>query len=92
MVIGVVVWLFVSMAIGIIIGVVGLVLVIVGVILSTTKQPAAAQPPVNNTMAGTIPNAVTTPPAGQARFCTGCGARVALENSFCPGCGKKTQA
>lgn len=58
----------------------------------TTKQPAVAQPPVNNTITGTIPNAGTTPPAAQAKFCTGCGTRIEPEDSFCPGCGQTNQA
>lgn len=124
--IGVVLWLFVSMLIGMIVGVVGLVLVIVGLILSaangpqkqcpycaeyvqskaikckhcgadlTTQQyqqpptqPPVAQPPVNNTTNGTISNAVTTPIVGQAKFCAGCGARIAPEESFCHSCGRK---
>jgi membrane-bound ClpP family serine protease len=98
--IGVVVWLFVSMAIGMVIGVIGLVLVIVGTILSTTTgarkqptmQPPVAQPPVVSAASGTTPNPVTTPSAGQAKFCTGCGTQIALETSFCGKCGKKNPA
>lgn len=52
-------------------------------------QGPVAQPPADNTTGGTIPNAVTTPPVGQARFCTGCGARTAPEESFCSNCGQK---
>ena len=95
LVVGVVVWLFVSMLIGIILGVVGLVLLVVVAILSSTtgaKKPpkqAIAQPPVNNTANGTIRDDVTTPPARQANFCTGCGARISPEESFCRSCGKK---
>ena len=128
--IGVVLWLFVSMAIGIIVGVVGLVLVIVGLILSAATgaqkkcpycseyvqknavvckhcgsnlaaqqsavqpaiqppQQAIVQPPVVNTTYGTPLDAVTTVPVRQANFCTGCGARIAPEESFCSNCGRK---
>jgi len=101
LVVGVLVWLFVSMAIGIIIGAVGLVVVIVGVILSTQKkppaqpsvaQPSVTQPPVSITPDVTAPNAIATPPVGQAKFCTGCGAKIIDDDSFCRTCGLKSQA
>ncbi len=49
---------------------------------------------VSNTAPGAIPNVVAAPPPpeGQAKFCTGCGARISPEDSFCPGCGQKNQA
>ena len=81
LIIGVVVWLFVSMLIGIIIGVIGLVLVGVGLILSATRGRKSAdvaaqqfqQPPAQVPMAQppaaqapAAPMPVAPPPAAQA--------------------------
>jgi hypothetical protein len=69
LIIGVVVWLFVSMLIGIIIGVIGLVLVGVGLILSATKgaQAPMAQPPAAQMPVAQMPVAppMAQPPAAQ---------------------------
>ena len=123
LIVGVVVWLFVSMLIGIIIGVIGLVLVGVGLILSATKgrqaqmaQPPAAQMPVaqmpvapppvvqaaaapepvvqaaaSDSTGATVQDAGTTSPAEKTKFCTGCGASIAVEDGFCGSCGRKIQ-